>query len=138
MGSIDAKPRRLFQWTVCAYRKPGMSEDDYHTYMSEKHAPLVKGILAKYGIIRFTMVHNTDEDKKKMAKIAGPQFEAFADYDSFVQAVFEDVECFVRMKADPYFIEVVGPDHENFADTKRSRHSVGWLEDCVLDGKAVE
>lgn len=55
MGSQSQEPRRLFQWTVCAYRKPGMSEEDYHQYMSEKHAPLVRGLLAKYGIIKFTM-----------------------------------------------------------------------------------
>lgn len=55
MGSLSQEPRRLFQWTVCAYRKPGMSEEDYHQYMSEKHAPLVRGLLAKYGIIKFTM-----------------------------------------------------------------------------------
>lgn len=57
-----------------------------------------------------------------MTKIAGPQFDNHADYDSLVQAVFKDVEDFVRMKADPFFIEVVGPDHENFADTTRSRY----------------
>jgi len=56
-----------------------------------------------------------------MAKIAGPQFDNFADYDCFVQAVFKDVEDFVRMKKDPYYIEVAAPDHENFADTVRSR-----------------
>lgn len=122
MGSISQEPRRLFQWTVCAYRKPGMSEEDYHKYMSEKHAPLVRGLLAKYGIIKFTMTHNTTETRKLMTKIAGPQFDNHADYDSLVQAVFKDVEDFVRMKADPFFIEVVGPDHENFADTTRSRY----------------
>lgn len=55
MASLSQHPRRLFQWTVCAYRKHGMSEEDYHQYMSEKHAPLVRGLLAKYGIIKFTM-----------------------------------------------------------------------------------
>lgn len=38
-----------------------------------------------------------------MAKIAGPQFDNHAEFDSFVQAVFKDVEDFVRMKADPYW-----------------------------------
>ena len=56
-----------------------------------------------------------------MKKIGGPQFEKFADYDSFVQAVFEDVEDFVRLKQDPFYVSVVGPDHENFADTARSK-----------------
>ena len=70
-----------------------------------------------------------------MTKIAGPQFDNHADYDSFVQAVFKDVEDFVRMKADPFWREVVAPDHENFADTTRSRYvgasvtEVEWLTD---------
>ena len=58
MGSISQERQRLFQWTVCAYRKPGMTEEDYHQYLSEKHAPLVRGLLAKYGIIKFTMASN--------------------------------------------------------------------------------
>ena len=57
-----------------------------------------------------------------MNKIAGPQFDNHAKYDSFVQAVFKDIEDFVRMKADPLWREVVAPDHENFADTTRSRY----------------
>ncbi|KAG6989879.1 hypothetical protein G7Y79_00062g093570 [Physcia stellaris] len=73
-----------------------------------------------------------------MAKIAGPQFDNHADYDCFVQAIFKDVEDFVRMKADPYYREVVAPDHENFADTTRSSMTTGWVEDHVLDGKIVE
>lgn len=47
-----------------------------------------------------------------MAKIAGPQFDHHAEYDSFVQTVFRDIEDFVRMKEDPYWKEVVAPDHE--------------------------
>jgi hypothetical protein len=43
-------------WTVCAYRKPGMSEEDYHTYTSEVHGPLVKEMMAKYGMLSFSMV----------------------------------------------------------------------------------
>lgn len=57
-----------------------------------------------------------------MAKFAGPQFDNHAEYNSFVQAVFKDVEDFVRMKADSFWREVVAPDHENFADTTRSRY----------------
>jgi hypothetical protein len=32
-----------------------MSEEDYHKYMTETHAPLVRGLMAKYGIVQFTM-----------------------------------------------------------------------------------
>ena len=56
-----------------------------------------------------------------MGRLYDPQFANVADYDCIVQAVFHDVEDFVKMKADPYFKEKVAPDHENFANTKTSR-----------------
>lgn len=59
--------------------------------------------------------------RSKMSRLFDPQFANIADYDAFIQIMFDDVEDFVRMKADPFFKEKVTPDHENFADTKRSR-----------------
>ena len=56
MASVNAEPQRLLCWTVCAYRKPGMDEGDYHRYMSEIHAPLVRDLMVKYGMIRWSMV----------------------------------------------------------------------------------
>ena len=57
-----------------------------------------------------------------MSQLFGPQFANVADYDCIIQVVFRDIKDFVRMKADPFFLEKVMPDHENFADTKRSRY----------------
>ena len=63
-----------------------------------------------------------------MNQIVGPQFNGTADYDCIVQATFRDVKDFVRMKADPFFKEKVTPDHENFADTVRSKYVVPSLD----------
>ena len=49
-------PQKLLCWVVCAYRKPGLSEEEYHKYVSEVHAPLVKDLLVQYGIIKWSMV----------------------------------------------------------------------------------
>lgn len=59
MGSVDTEPQRLLCWTVCAYRKPGMDEKEYHKYMSEVHAPLVKDLMVKYGMIQWSMVESS-------------------------------------------------------------------------------
>ncbi|KFY00263.1 hypothetical protein O988_03420 [Pseudogymnoascus sp. VKM F-3808] len=72
-----------------------------------------------------------------MNQLVGPQFENLADYDCIVTAVFRNIDDFVRMKQDPYYIDKVMPDHENFADTTRSKMTVGWIEDHVRDGVAV-
>ena len=56
-----------------------------------------------------------------MERLFDPQFANIADYDSIIQIMFDDIEQFVRMKADPLYKEKVTPDHENFADTRKSR-----------------
>lgn len=45
----------MLVWTVCAYRKASMGEDEFHHYMSEKHAPLVREALQRHGITQYTM-----------------------------------------------------------------------------------
>lgn len=44
---MNEEPQRLLCWIVCAYRKHGMDEEDYHRYMSQVHAPLVKDLMVK-------------------------------------------------------------------------------------------
>ena len=114
----------LLCWTVCSYRRPGMSEEAYHKYTSEVHGPLVKGFLAKYNIVSYTQIHNTTEKRALMAKLFDPQFACIADYDCVITATFRDIEDFVRLKADPEYQRIIAPDHENFADTKRSRYEL--------------
>lgn len=50
------KTHRLFSVTICAKRKPGMGEDEYHQYISETHAPLLKRLLVEKKIVDYTMV----------------------------------------------------------------------------------
>lgn len=49
----------MLVWTVCATRKSTMSEEEFHRYMSENHAPLVREALARHGITDYTMVGAT-------------------------------------------------------------------------------
>lgn len=69
-----------------------------------------------------------------MSQLYDAQFANTAPYDCCVQIVFPDIDCFVRMKADSYFRETVGPDHEKFADTKRSQMMIGWFSPIMANG----
>ena len=52
------KTKRRLCLTICTTRKPGLSEEEFGDYLMKIHGPLSKGLLAKYGMIRWSMVGN--------------------------------------------------------------------------------
>ena len=73
-----------------------------------------------------------------MGEIFGeiPQ-SCIADYDCFIQMVFKDIKDYIDVKNDPYYQQVVMPDHGNFADQKRTKIVTGWFEKHVSQEKSV-
>ncbi|KAI1198878.1 EthD domain-containing protein [Nemania serpens] len=114
-----------------------MSEESFHHYMSEKHAPLVRDALARHGITRYTMTHFTSETRALTAQVMDTQFVQGAGYDMITQIQFADIQCFVDFRNDPYYKERVMQDHDVFTDPARVYMSVGWVEDHIVDGKVL-
>jgi hypothetical protein len=116
----------------------------------------LKGLLVEKKIVSYTMVslflqshngaspltkakqHNTSATKSMITPIYGDlPSEKIADCDCFVQIVFRDLEHYLEVRRDPHFTNVVGPDHDNFADGARTKFVTGWFEVHVADGKLV-
>ncbi|ORY69642.1 EthD domain-containing protein [Pseudomassariella vexata] len=124
--------------TICGYRKPGMSEEEYRHHMVNVSAPMTKGLMVKYGVKRWTQVHNQTATRALMAQLYDPQMANVADFDCFSQVVFKNVEDYKRMKEDPWYKEHLMGDHEKFADTKRSTMTIGWIEEFIREGEVVD
>ena len=157
MSSVVSASGHFISLTICAYRKRGMDEDAYHRYLSEKHAPLLTDLMVENKIIGYTMVriccshsykgnlnidftkqHNTGDMKKLMGQMFEELPESrIADYDAFIHIVFKDVQDFINVRNDPYYKQVVVPDHRNFADQERTTMVTGWLETHIVEGKAI-
>jgi hypothetical protein len=118
---VSNKDDQFLCLTICGYRKPGMSEEAYRHHMTQISAPLTKDLMVKYGVVRWTQIHNTSETRALMAQLYDHQMANVADYDCFSQVVFRNLDDYKRMKQDPWYQEHLVGDHERFADTKRSR-----------------
>ncbi|KAH8589375.1 EthD domain-containing protein [Bisporella sp. PMI_857] len=124
--------------TILGYRRPGMSQEDYRHHMTKISAPMTKDLMVKYGVKRWTQIHNTDETRALMNHIYDRQMRNLADYDCFSQVVFKDVEHYKAMKEDPWYKEHLVNDHEKFADTQKSKMTIGWIVEFIRDGEVVD
>ncbi|KAL2018467.1 hypothetical protein VTK56DRAFT_823 [Thermocarpiscus australiensis] len=129
---------RLLCLTICGYRKPGMSEEDYRNHMTKVSAPMTRDLMVKYGVIRWTQIHNQASTRALMSKLYDSQMANLADFDCFSQVVFRSVDDYKRMKEDPWYKEHLVGDHEKFADTKRSLMTIGWIEQFIDQGVVVD
>ncbi|RMD39350.1 hypothetical protein DV735_g5785, partial [Chaetothyriales sp. CBS 134920] len=106
--------------------------------MTKVSAPLTKGLMVKYGIVRWTVIHNPTETRSLMAQLFDAHMVKIADYDCFSQVVFRSLDDYKRLKEDPWYQEKLMNDHLNFADLQRSSMTIGWIEEYVRDGVAVD
>ncbi|KAH8909378.1 hypothetical protein BR93DRAFT_924383 [Coniochaeta sp. PMI_546] len=135
---MSTEPHKLYSITIFGYKKEGMDEAEYHEYVSKNHAGHLKALLAKEDIVSYTMQHNTPETRRLLDLThPGVPAESQSDCHTVVQIVFKDIEDYLRVRHDPHFVNVVGPDHQNFADGGRTRFVTGWFEVHVTDGKVV-
>ena len=47
---------KLLCLTICGFRAKGMTEEEYMHHMTKVSGPMTKGLMVKYGVVRWTMV----------------------------------------------------------------------------------
>ncbi|KAL5330270.1 hypothetical protein ACEPPN_003796 [Leptodophora sp. 'Broadleaf-Isolate-01'] len=102
--SLGSAQEKYLCLTICGYRKQGMSEEAYRNHMVNISAPMTKGLMVKYGVKRWTQIHNSSDTRALMSQLFDPQMCNLADYDCFSQVVFKSLDDYKRMKQDPWYV----------------------------------
>ncbi|KAJ9608854.1 hypothetical protein H2200_006625 [Cladophialophora chaetospira] len=150
-------------------KKPGLSQEEFNRYWSHVHGPLVRPLVEKYGILKYTQVgeplrwtfapllvsnvesmsvakfsmfplqYHTSQTVQQSTMDAWPELKALevTPYDGVAEFIVKDVEGIKRSRDDPFFIEKIRPDEENFFDVQGMAWTIGWEEVYVVDGKIV-
>lgn len=61
-----------------------------------------------------------------------------AEFDCFSQVTFKSIDDYKRMREDPWYKKQIAGDHVNFADTRRSSMTIGWVTDFIEHGALVD
>jgi hypothetical protein len=105
----------MMKMTILAPRRPGMTHDEFRTYLTDVHGPLVRSVTEVAADIRqyhynFPIIGATD-------LAFGHQV---ADLDVITQGYFDSRDAQLRNMEHPRFMELLRPDEANFADTSRA------------------
>ncbi|CAK1361064.1 hypothetical protein CB0940_03525 [Cercospora beticola] len=140
----DDRPQRkgLYRVTILAYRKDGMSEEEFHRHWTNSHAPKVSEHLRKHGIVGYTQYHTPSwlraEARSQLPTLGDFTVENVVDYDGFVELRMPELSCFENAMNDPYYAEVVAPDEKSFWKFATSKITIGWEETYIDASKGGE
>jgi hypothetical protein len=78
-----AVKKRYLCLTILAMRRPGTSHEDMRNHMTQISAPMTKGLMVKYGVKRWTQIHNTEATRALTTQLFDRQLPNVAAWDCF-------------------------------------------------------
>ncbi|RPB01937.1 hypothetical protein L873DRAFT_564302 [Choiromyces venosus 120613-1] len=138
MSRTAPKKERAVKFIIQQYRNPSITEEEFHTYWSKKHAALASPWLVRHGILKYAQYHTTTQTRTLVSPMAASRSWKVADFDGQVEILCRSFEDVITACADPEYPGKIGRDEKRFIDHARSVASVGWEEVYVEDGRVVD
>ncbi|EXJ89423.1 hypothetical protein A1O3_02490 [Capronia epimyces CBS 606.96] len=127
----------LIRVTAFIYRKPGISEAEFHHYWAEIHGPKMLELSVKYGVVEYRQYHTTPQAKAMLdaaTKATGKECHAC---DGTAEMFVKDIKAYLSMTADREFVEAIVPDQLRFMDLDRLEFTVGYEYGVIAGSERV-
>ncbi|PNP47951.1 hypothetical protein TGAM01_v206165 [Trichoderma gamsii] len=118
-------------------RRPDLTEEQFYDYWRNVHAPKIAYWSKKHGIIGYTQIHTSSALRQPLT--ATPLPLAVMDFDGAVIWEIPSLEHFFNAFNDPYYLNVIAPDEDNFLDKSKEVATVtlGHFHNIVAGGEPL-
>ncbi|GLA67572.1 hypothetical protein AtubIFM56815_001560 [Aspergillus tubingensis] len=131
--------KHLIRFDTYVKRHPSLTAEEFHHTWTASHAPLLKNWLARHGVYRYTLFHTPPVMAQQyLGQGPADSDQVMASFDGHAEIVLENWEILSRLRADPYYQEVVEPSEAKLIDKASVVRRVGYEEVWVSDGKAAD
>ncbi|KAK8070279.1 hypothetical protein PG994_006895 [Apiospora phragmitis] len=96
-----AKPERVLRVSGSYHRKPGISEQEFHDFLSHRHGVECAKVHEKYGILKYQMAFNTTATRGLLESMKLPYTSSTHDME--IEYYFKEVASLLAVSADEDF-----------------------------------
>ncbi|PTB40105.1 uncharacterized protein TrAFT101_004855 [Trichoderma asperellum] len=129
----------LFKLTMFIKRKPGLSEEEFHSYWTEKHPAVVNEWLAKHGVVTYVQFHTPSEIREQCKEVGtGLGSDNVVGYDGYVELTVRSIDALKNAFSDPFYKSYVQPDEATFIDPISSYRTFGYEERYIEGNKVLK
>ncbi|KAI0193881.1 hypothetical protein F4808DRAFT_354542 [Astrocystis sublimbata] len=129
-----AKAERVLRIAGTYYRKPGLSEKEFHDFLSYRHGVECAKIHERYGILKYDMAFNTESTRALGKSMKLPY--KLNDHDLQIEYYVKDVSSLLAISGDEGF-RALHVECEPYVDIATTTVTVSWVEVYLENGKLV-
>ncbi|RFU75920.1 hypothetical protein TARUN_6323 [Trichoderma arundinaceum] len=118
-------------------RRPDLTEEQFYDHWRNVHAPKIAYWSKKHGITGYTQIHTSSALRQPLAAMPLPL--VVMDFDGAVIWEIPSLEHFLNAFSDPYYLNVILPDEDNFLDKSKEVATVtlGQVHNIVAGGEPL-
>ncbi|KAI0155703.1 hypothetical protein BJ166DRAFT_626806 [Pestalotiopsis sp. NC0098] len=130
-----AKPERVLRLSGIYHRAEGMSEKEFHDFLSHRHGVECAKIHEKYGILKYQMAFNSSTTRALAESMKMPY--KVNDHDLEIEYYFKDVASLLALSADQDFKDLHA-ECVPYVNIETTKITLTWIEVYLEDGKLVK